>query len=562
MPKPQQPKNAAIRVFPVYGAIALALCVVLGVFWQTIWIAVPVGLLAVVFVALDRRTRSRGAVADLGHEEHRKFEATLSSLTDGVAVFGADNRALIANPAMARMTGLPTEGFYLEELARLFRASGADIERALEVAVRRNEVQRLNDARLSVFTYNISVAPVLDADKVFLGAAVVLNDVTELQQLNSDLAANNVKLSASLAETELQSKKVALEKDKFQNLIHAIGDGVVAIDRAWNITLWNRAAEKLTGWTAAEVMGRPFRNHVTLLHESNRTENIRFLEDAMLKGETQTLGNHTVLIRKDGSEMPVGDSAAPIFTPSGDVDGVIVVFRDASPERQLERVKDDFLFSTVHDLRSPASIIKIGLAMIEEDKLMVDNAAAQKAFTYLTDANERLLKMIQNLLDGARKDRGGMNVDVSSIDIGEMIKKTMFDMQPLCIGAKVSCGYEEPGKLLLVSADKDKLREVLENLIGNAIKYNKPEGTLKVRHEVDGRFLKTYIEDTGIGVASENVSKLFTPYFREQQDTKVVGTGLGLYIVKKLVEIMGGSIEVTSVKGQGTTFMFSLLLAD
>lgn len=142
--------------------------------------------------------------------------------------------------------------------------------------------------------------------------------------------------SIRLQEVLRQEKTaLALEKAKAQTLLSSIGDGVVAIDRAWRIVAFNRAAETITGWTAAEALGRPLREVMKLIKERTRKEDIAFIEDTMLYGKVHHMAANTLLVRRDGSDVPVGDSAAPIFDETGAVTGAVIVFRDISEEKKL-----------------------------------------------------------------------------------------------------------------------------------------------------------------------------------------------------------------------------------
>ncbi len=359
------------------------------------------------------------------------------------------------------------------------------------------------------------------------------------------------------------------QHDREHLLLASIGDGVLAIDRSWNITLWNKAAELLTGFSAGDVVGRPFRDVLKFINVATRKENITFIEEAMLYGETRKMSNHTIIITKDGRELPVGDSCAPIFDGNGLVSGAIVVFRDmsteqelAEKEKELVRVKDDFLFKTVHDLRAPSNIIRSALAdYFEADEVSKVGGKLAQGVEFVKEANNRMAHLIEELLSIGRGENPDRIIKKEKIDIAALIGDLLQMSKPVMEAKKIILNHVVVDALPAVMTDVDNLKEVFGNLLDNAIKYNKDGGQLTISYETQGRFLLVYIQDTGVGIASDGLNKIFAPYFRAYTGQDIQGTGLGLYIVKKLIDRMGGKISVNSTLGQGTKFTVYLPLA-
>ncbi len=348
-------------------------------------------------------------------------------------------------------------------------------------------------------------------------------------------------------------RTLSLLSQREKVFLNSIGDGVFAIDRYWNITLWNKAANNLTGWNAEEAIGRPFKEIVKFINVSSKKENISFIEEAMLHGKVRSMENHTILIRKDGTEVQVGDSASPIFDRSGQVIGCIIVFRDMSKEIQLEKIKEDFTYRIVHDLRSPITVISSILSEQNTAKLFSLNKDTKEVYDLLNSATKQMLKMINDLLTSAKSKTLGTSS--KKISLSEVINETMKNLKPLAQTKKITYEYSPESNLPLVTvSSSDHLYEIFSNLFTNAIKYNKEKGRIIVTHEIADNFLKTNIKDDGIGIAEKDKEKLFSSYSRINEREGVQGTGLGLYIVKKLVEEANGKIEFSSSVGQGTTF--------
>ncbi len=354
---------------------------------------------------------------------------------------------------------------------------------------------------------------------------------------------------------------IRTQRDREKLLLESIGDGVIAIDRAFNITSWNKSATALTGWSREEALRRPMREIIRFVRQSDKKENIVFIEEAMLYGEQKNMENNTMLIRKDGAEIPVGDSAAPVFNSSGKVAGAIIIFRDISKEREAEKIREEMIFQTVHDLRAPATAIKGAAELyIDPEYLSRNPEGLKEAKNLIEEANTRMLGLINSLLEGARTKAGLAKGD--RLVVPNVIQGILKEFAPIAARKRVKIEYVPPQDLPQVFANIERLKEIFSNLIDNAIKYNRDSGMVTITHQKESDFIKTVVEDTGIGISAENLSKLFKPYFRVDGRQQIQGTGLGLFIVKKFVEEAGGSIAVDSKVGQGTTFTISLPIAE
>lgn len=357
-------------------------------------------------------------------------------------------------------------------------------------------------------------------------------------------------------------KALKYQHDREHLLLESIGDGVFAIDRFWNIVLWNKSAARLTGFSATEVLGRPFREVLKFINVATKKENIVFIEEAMLYGEIKSMANHTVVITKDGRELPIGDSCAPIFDDKGVVSGAIVIFRDMSfqeeleqKEKELVKLKDDFLFRTVHDLRAPSNIVRLALTdYFEADELARASDKFKKGVEFIKDANSRMSHLIEELLSIGRGENPDRVVKKDPIDLPALVNDLLIMSRPVFDKKKIVLNHLMPSETSKIIGDAEMLKEVFANLIDNAVKYNKVGGQLTISYELQGRFLLTYVQDTGLGIASDALNQIFAPYFRAYTGQDIQGTGLGLYIVKNLVEKMGGKVAVNSTIGQGTKF--------
>jgi signal transduction histidine kinase len=279
--------------------------------------------------------------------------------------------------------------------------------------------------------------------------------------------------------------------------------------------------------------------------------------------------NDTILIGKDGREVPVGDSAAPIFDASGNVAGAIVVFRDVSKEKELERAKDEFFSIASHELRTPLTAIRGNAAMLEEyfgSKLK--DPTIREMIQDIRKAGARLIELVNDFLDTGRLEQGRLKFQKEQFDIAALMEEATRELEPSALGETVSLDIKHPtAPLPQVTADRNRVKQVLINLIGNAFKFTK-KGRIVVAAGQEGNTVKVTVSDTGHGIPQENQKLLFkkfqqAPITNSYTRDVTKGTGLGLYISKLMVEGMGGKIWLErSEVGKGSTFAFSLPVAD
>lgn len=240
--------------------------------------------------------------------------------------------------------------------------------------------------------------------------------------------------------------------------------------------------------------------------------------------------------------------------------------------KQLEQLKDEFVFIAAHELRTPVAAMKGYLQLILDGTTGAIPDATRAFIEKVIASNQRLIQLVNDLLEVARSQAGRLTIKVAPIDIAPPIASTLDELKSLADEKSVTMTYDAslPGGAALpqVLADADRVKEVVVNLVGNAIKYMGGAGTITITHEfgVDAKgvpTLITHIADTGLGMSVEAQQKLFEKFYRVQTDkTKdIAGTGLGLFIVKEIIEKMGGTISVESEEGKGSIFSFGLQVA-
>lgn len=352
-------------------------------------------------------------------------------------------------------------------------------------------------------------------------------------------------------------------RERQEVFLGSIGDAVMAIDRNFIITLFNSSASRLTGFSQGEAVGKPMRDIVKFVNEDNKTENIIFIEEAMLFGKTQHMANHVVLITKMGTEIPIGDSAAPIFDMNGVVTGAIIVFRDVSHEQEVQRMKDEFVALASHELRTPMTSIAGFVDMILNGRYGPITKDLREPLGYVAESTDRLIRLVNDLLNVSRIEGGRLSFTLGRIGLRATISKIVAELKPVAEKRNVAL-FVGAGEEVFVQADKEKVEQILHNIIGNSLKFT-DKGGVSVAIRISEDMGVVEVVDTGIGIPKEGLDKLFGKFEQIHTDpaSRPPGTGLGLYVSRQIARKMGGDVILArSEFNKGSTFEFHAPLAD
>jgi signal transduction histidine kinase len=271
----------------------------------------------------------------------------------------------------------------------------------------------------------------------------------------------------------------------------------------------------------------------------------------------------TALVQKDGTILPVIDSAAPIFEDGGKVVACVVVFRDATRERRLEEMRREFVSVVSHQLRTPLSGVKWIVELLLQKKAGPMTARQEELLTQARTSNERMIHLVGDLLNVSRIEQGKkLDLQLVAVNICDVIREAITDLEHFAQQHEV--GIHTANLLptyLQATCDSEKVREIFHNLIDNAIKYSDPGSRVEVGLEKQERTAATFfVRDHGIGNSPKEQKRLFEKYFRgtAARAKFTDGTGLGLYVCRALVLAHGGKIWFESKLNQGTTFYVQL----
>lgn len=355
--------------------------------------------------------------------------------------------------------------------------------------------------------------------------------------------------------------------NKSEIVINAIADGVIAVDHDGTIQLINPAAQQIIGWESGDAVGLDFKSVLKLESSDGTplTETNHPLEKTLRTNEP-TRRNDLTLVTSSGKKLNVSVLTSAVGQPGS---GAIVVFRDITKEKAEEREQFEFISTASHEMRTPVASIEgyLGLAL-NPNTAQID----EKARLYLQKAHEsaqHLGRLFQDLLDVSRAEDGRLKNNPKVVDVVAFTQEIVagFEVRAKEKGLilffkpteQSEVGDRKLSPVYYTEVDNDHLREVLSNLIDNAIKYTKA-GDVTVDVKGDREHVTISISDTGIGIPSEDVPHLFQKFYRvDNSDTREIGgTGLGLYLSRRLVEAMNGRIWVESTIHEGSTFYVEL----
>ena len=346
-----------------------------------------------------------------------------------------------------------------------------------------------------------------------------------------------------------QNLNLVSEQTKLQAVLDTIADGVVVLDQHYNIVLTNKTMSGFVGEKDPKnLAGRRWLEVFVLYYEDEPFSSQLLSEDLLYF--------HDVTMRLPGDKQKFIDITA--LRLHSDPSGIahILTIQDITQRRELENMKLDFVSMAAHELRTPLTAINGYLNLLGTGELQAEE---HQQFVNLASSNASMLEgLINNMLSLSHIERGTLHVNRKKLDWSHIISKEVDSLKFSASAKNIDIQLQLPSELLFVWGDEVALREVLANLINNAVHYSDEGQTVRIRVESSGGRITTTVSDDGIGIPEQSINKLFTKYYRAKGGltTNSQGTGIGLFISKSIVEAHGGVIGVRSTFGQGSDFYF------
>jgi two-component system, OmpR family, sensor histidine kinase VicK len=363
-------------------------------------------------------------------------------------------------------------------------------------------------------------------------------------------------------------------------ILSTIDDGVALLDKNGVIQMTNPAAGKIIGWEQKDMNGLDYASVFIIVNEKNEplTNGANPIARTLLDGVSHR-DNNAYILTKNKKAVALGITVTPLLEKNQLLNGAVIVLRDVTNERYQDKQRAEFISTASHEMRTPVAAIEGYLALALNDKVARIDDKARSYLEKAHDSTQHLGKLFQDLLTTAKAEDGRLQNNPQEIEVGDLLQKLTEDMRftaekkglsvDYLIGASkddasiASVGPSDSKKVIkplyYINADKDRITEVILNLFDNAFKYTET-GKITVGLTGDKNVVQIRIQDTGNGISAEDIPHLFEKFYRvDNTATRAIGgTGLGLFICKKVIEMYDGRIWVNSEVGKGSTFYINL----
>ena len=356
------------------------------------------------------------------------------------------------------------------------------------------------------------------------------------------IALNSVRQTVALKTSEL---------NRLSSVLSAMTDGVISLDEEQRVQFANQSAGRLLGFTPEDAEGRP-------LLESIRSYKLHELVTRLFASQS-----HDELEMEWGEDDPKSLFISATFHSDEPSAGIIMTISNLSEIRHLQTMRRDFVANVSHELKTPLSSIKAYAETLQNGAIN-DERHRGRFIAIIQEQADRLNQLITDLLSLARLEQGRTLMELRQVPVERVVEACMREQQRAADDKEISLVTQGTTPNTIVNVDEDGLRQVLVNLIDNAIKYTPQGGRVSVGWEQTPEQVEIYVEDTGLGIPADMQERVFERFFRvdKARSRELGGTGLGLAIVKHLAQSFGGSVEVQSTLGEGSRFTVSLPLVN
>ncbi len=357
-------------------------------------------------------------------------------------------------------------------------------------------------------------------------------------------------------------------------IIDSIDDGVILVDESLTIQMINPSASKLCGWNTEEARGISVDSVVQLVNDKG--ESLEPNQNPMhlvFSSNQATTNTDLTLLSRDGQNIPIRIHITPLVNSENKVYQAVAVLNNVSEERSNEQQRADFISTASHEMRTPVAAIEGYLALALNDKVSTIDTRARGYIEKAHASTQHLGQLFQDLLTSAKAEDGRLTSHPTLVEMGDFLEQLINDLRLVATNKNLVVDFvsgsetnssvinaKQGGErviqpLYYVYVDPDRIREVITNLFDNAVKYT-PQGKITIGLTGNDQVVQCFVRDTGTGIPKEDVPHLFQKFYRvDSSATRTVGgTGLGLFICRKIVELYNGRIWVESELNKGSTF--------
>lgn len=507
-------------------------------------------------IARDLTARKR-AEQEL-RQAKRMLEKVLNSLKEAVFVVDPEDRTIVTcNQAVETIFGYPPEEL-IGESSKVLHVSEEKYEEfdrlgmpeLLERGSFQTEFEMRRKDGSTIITEN-SVTTIQGPDDFAAGVVSVVQDITERKQAQKKLEAYSRSLEELVQDRTRELRQV---KEQVEAILDSAGEGIIVISPKGVVERINPAVEEQTGYSAEEIVGRRVGSLMADVAVSVGTPESP--AEAIRRGDSWR--GEVPFRRKDGTVLDAAVTLSPMQDKQGDVSAFVANVRDISPQKEIERMKDAFLATATHELRSPLTAVRtLSDLLLRRD---YEETRRRRYLTLIQEQSEHLTNIIEKMLDISRLEEGrGLEIEGERLDL----KKLVGEEIDLFRETHPHNEFRMAGFRALspVTADPLMLGQVVRNLLSNAVKYSPKDSTIAVSASLRDEWIQVSVQDEGVGLTPDQQRHLFEKFYRANE-VNVEGAGLGLAICRLIVEKHGGEIWVESEYGRGSTFSFTLPLAN
>ena len=488
------------------------------------------------------------------------FEVILSSIGDGVIATDNQGSIIFINPIAERLTGWSADEAHDQPLEKVFRIINEDTREKVENpalrAIREGVVFGLANHTILIAKDETEIAiddsgsPIRGATGELIGAVLIFRDITE-------------------------RRKAERARGILAAIVHSSEDAIISKTLDGIIDSWNEAAERLFEYPASEAIGQP----ITIIIPPERLDEEEMILRRLRRGE-RIEHLETVRVSKTGRLVNVELTVSPVRSAKGQIIGASKIARDIFERKEAERAraelikaeqqarkvaeeaslaKDEFVAQISHELRSPLNSILGWATMLRSGQ--VEEKEVSRGLEVI-ERNARLqIRLVEDLLDISRAVKGQIHLNVQPVEIGEVIDAALDSIRPAAHAKSIELRSQIKTRNSIVDADPDRLQEILWNLLANAVKFTPQGGKIEINVERLDHHLEIVVKDSGVGIEPEFLPLVFDRFSQAKKDgdRKARGLGLGLAIVRHLVELHGGTVSAHSA-GEGKGAAFKVIL--
>ena len=363
-----------------------------------------------------------------------------------------------------------------------------------------------------------------------------------------------------LQDIEKERSEVMLAKAKEDALLASIGDGVIGTDREGGITVMNMAAKKMLSLAAEEVMGKDLYELITIEDEKGVVSlRDKGLVSIVLQTGKPVVINSTSYVSKSGKKIPVAINITPIVS-RGKIIGTVNVFRDITEEKALVSAKDEFISLASHQLQSPITAVLWSMERLLNEHMGPLNKEQKETIEEIYARGKDMAELVSGFMEVTKMESTGFAIKKEEVDLFEICDSLLKELESRIAEKKTIIIKKYGSSVPCLNIGKKAAMIIFQNLLTNAIKYTPPGGTVEVGITKTADRVLISVKDNGYGIPEAAKSRIFSKLFRADnvREKEPTGTGLGLYLLKSLVDKIGGKVWFESKEGEGSTFSVEL----